>query len=251
MTWDNKINAKRVTQNNQEFLIGTFEIRQVREFTRFTEHLVVDIEEVEGDGKIYTDQKQIRPVYNPEIQRKVNNSKVEKIADYLIHDSKAMFPTNIVIAIPSLVIESINESDQNVEITLNKVVNEEIKKPTGAVYLTIIDGQHRIKGIESAILRLEEKINSSRKVIESSTNPSEDLEAELESNRKLLKRLMEFELLVTFFVDPALEYQAMMFSTINKKRSLQRFQRYFFMEFTSVRKNGECPPNKCWLPSLA
>ncbi|MBK7625647.1 MAG: DGQHR domain-containing protein [Bacteroidales bacterium] len=214
---NNFITAKRVIQNNQEFLIGTFQIRQIRNFTKYTQHLIVGFEEVDGDQKVFENQNQIKPIYNPEIQRRTNSSKVERIADFLTSDPNAMFPTNIVIAIPSQVIDDFSDEDGTIKLTLNQIVKAELEKEDGTVYLTIIDGQHRIKGIERAIERLNSEINDLSQVLKSSTN--DVLIKKLEYQQKLLDRLLSFELLVTFFIDPTLEYQAMIFSTINKTQT--------------------------------
>lgn len=220
MTWNNKINAIEIIQNNQEFLFGTFEIRQVREFTKYTEHLIVGFDEVDEQDQIYEYSREIRPRYNPEIQRKVNNAKVERIADFLLTDPKAMFPTNIVIAIPEEVIDNIEKNEKNVIITLNNAVNTELKKENGAVYLTIIDGQHRIRGIERAITRLNDEISSLSKILRTATGDENiELARKLTTNSKKLDRLLKFELLVTFFVGIPLEYQAMIFATINKTQT--------------------------------
>jgi DGQHR domain-containing protein len=205
---ENIIEARRVTQNNQEFLLGVFRIRQVQNFTKYTERLIVGFKEVGDEDKVYDEQSQIIPDYNPQIQRKTNNAKVERIADFLINDATAMFPTNIVIAIPKQVIDSISENEAGLTVlTLNKIVKEELQKENGDVYLTIIDGQHRIKGIERAIERLKHSIAD---------------ENEMENQKKnsaILERLLNLELIVTFFIDPILEYQAMIFSTINKTQT--------------------------------
>lgn len=213
------IKARKVIQNNQEFLIGTFQIRQVRKFTKYTEHLIVDYEELELSDKdeFFLNQKKFSPIYNPEIQRKTNNAKVEKIADFLIYDPTAMFPTNIVIAIPNQVIDSFTDNNGLIEITLNDIVEKEIQKDDGEVYLTIIDGQHRIRGIERAIERVEIEIKNAYNVLTKSEN--KEIQKKLEYSRELLNRLLNFELLVTFFVDPTLEYQAMIFATINKTQT--------------------------------
>ncbi|MET3019345.1 DGQHR domain-containing protein [Flavobacterium hydatis] len=211
---ENKIKAKKVVQNNQEFLLGIFKISQVQNFTKYTERLIVGFKEVEEEDRIYSDQTQILPDYNPQIQRKTNNLKVEKIADFLITDPSAMFPTNIVIAIPLEVIDSkIEDENNDTIIVLNSIVKEELEKENGDVFLTIIDGQHRIKGIERAIERLNESINEYK----SPDNVEKTLE--FESNKAILKRLLNLELIVTFFIDPILEYQAMIFSTINKTQT--------------------------------
>lgn len=205
---ENILIAKKVVQNNQEFLLGVFKINQVQNFTKYTERLIVGFKEIEQSDKVYGDQTQMVPDYNPQIQRKTNNAKVERIADFLISDPTAMFPTNIVIAIPQQVIDRKEEDNEgNAIIVLNPIVSEELNKSDGDVFLTIIDGQHRIKGIERAIERLKESIS----------NPDEA--AELEKNKSILQRLLNLELIVTFFIDPILEYQAMIFSTINKTQT--------------------------------
>jgi DGQHR domain-containing protein len=219
MTWNNRISTKKVVQNNQEFLIGTFQIRQIRQFTRYTEHLVVGVDEVDDDERVFESTRQLKPIYNPEIQRKVNNAKVGKIADYLINDPNAMFPTNIVVSIPKAVILNIQEDNKEVEVTLDDLVYEEVQRANGAVYLTIIDGQHRIRGIEKAISLVEENVKNIQKVLSSSSGENEKLQHELKKSRSLLNRLLSFELCVTFFIDPTLEYQAMIFATINKTQT--------------------------------
>ncbi|MED9996412.1 MAG: DGQHR domain-containing protein [Paludibacteraceae bacterium] len=67
--------------------------------------------------------------------------------------------------------------------------------------MTIIDGQHRIRGIEVAIERLEKEINQ----------VGGDASAQ-----QRLDDLLNIELAVSFFIDKSLEYQAMIFSTINR-----------------------------------
>ena len=204
---DNKIKTIKVVQNNQEFLLGVFKIYQILNFTKYTERLIVGFVEVD-DLDIDGAQTKIIPDYNPQIQRKTNNSKVERIADFLITDPTAMFPTNIVIAIPQQVIdEKVEDAEGNTIITLNSIVKEELQKTNGDVFLTIVDGQHRIKGIERAIERVRESI----------INPLES--KNIAQNNTILQRLLNLELIVTFFIDPILEYQAMIFSTINKTQT--------------------------------
>lgn len=205
---ENIIKAQKVVQNNQEFLLGVFKISQVRNYTKYTERLIVGYKDVDDDEKIFDDQKQIVPDYNPQIQRKTNNAKVERIADFLITDPTAMFPTNIVIAIPQQVIdEMVEDKEGNTTITLNSIVKDELEKDNGDVFLTIIDGQHRVKGIERAIERLNNSINNPEEIVD------------VEKNKIILDRLLNLQLIVTFFIDPILEYQAMIFSTINKTQT--------------------------------
>jgi DGQHR domain-containing protein len=199
----NKIYGRIVKQNDQEFIIGVFTIDQVLKFTRYTHRLIVSFDENE------------MPVYNKRIQRFVEKPRVEKIADFLINDPLATFPTNIVLGVPRNVIEEQSTGkDQNVSLTINEKVFNELDKEDGNVFITIIDGQHRVRGIEVAIERLKGNINDLSKVLRDTKNP--ELEEKLNRYATSLKNLKNIQLVVTFFIDPSLEYQAMIFSTINR-----------------------------------
>lgn len=203
MLTDNIIVAKKVSQNAGQFFIGTFSIKQILTFTKYTERLIVNY-----------DEKGL-PIYNSEIQRKVENNRVEKIADFLIDDPDALFPTNIVISIPEVVIQYIEDTGNGaVQIALDETVFKEISKRDGDVHLTIIDGQHRIRGIERAIERIESEISILNSILVKS--PKKDFLDKVNFLTKRLSDLKSIELLVSFFIGPTLEYQAMVFSTINR-----------------------------------
>lgn len=199
-----------VIQNQQDFIVSVFKIGQLLKYTKYTKRLIVNFNE-EGI-----------PVYNPEIQREVENARVEKIADFLMESPDATFPTNIVLHVPSEVINSQEKSDdgKSIQISLNEsvaigVIKEKSYPGTGDIYITIIDGQHRIRGIELAIERLNAKIFALEKTITGSIL-SEDLQSKLIYNRQRLNNLNNIDLVVSFFIDKTLEYQAMIFSTINR-----------------------------------
>lgn len=182
-----------VQQNGQDFLIGKASIRDILTYTRYTERLIIGFDEDE------------KPIYNPHIQRKVETARVNKIADFLINDSEAMLPTNIVLGIPMSMISSQFSHDGIVEISLDEKVTNQIKLAKDGhkdadVFITIIDGQHRVRGIEVAIERLQEEAETHNNVL---------AHAKLEN-------LLNIELVVSYFIDKSLEYQAMIFSTINR-----------------------------------
>ncbi len=196
------LNTKKVTQNSQEYLLGIFKISEILRFARYTEYTILGFD----DNNF--------PITNRQVQRKLNSAKVESIAKFLINDTQAIFPTNIVLAIPNQVIDSYEETDSNnIILNLNPKVAEEIDKKDngqdGNMYISIIDGQHRIRGIEVAIKKLEQAIEEKTTLF--------DIPNELLSEK--LKRLKEIELPVAFFIDPVLEYQAMIFSTINRTQT--------------------------------
>lgn len=187
-----------VYQNGQDFIIGKATVREVLEYTRYTERLIVGYDE-EG-----------RPLYNKNVQRKVDNSRAKKIADFLIFDDSPTFPTNIILNIPQNVIEAQDQIPGGLlHIGFKDTVIEQTKKakeegPNNAdIFISIIDGQHRLRGIELAIDRLEEYID-------------EDYKGKKQEWRSKLDGLYNMELVISCFIDKTLEYQAMIFSTINR-----------------------------------
>lgn len=184
-----------VSQNGQDFIIGKSSIYDILKITRYTERVIIDYDDT---GK---------PIYNKQVQRKVESQRVNKIADFLINDPEATFPTNIVLNIPITAIseQRINPDSGIIELILDNVVLEQIElahsgNDNADVYVSIIDGQHRIRGIEVAIERLNEDIIKTK-------DPKKV---------KRLDDLMKIELVVSYFIDKSLEYQAMIFSTINR-----------------------------------
>ncbi|KJD36960.1 hypothetical protein PW52_00425 [Tamlana sedimentorum] len=196
------INAMPVRQNKQDFLIGVYSIENIFKFTKYTERLIVGYDEQE------------EPIYNQQIQRNIENSRVQKIADFLVNDPDATFPTNIVLHIPKEVIEEYSVDEDRVKVVLDKKVFKEIEKDGGDVYISIIDGQHRVRGIEVAISRLKNDIDTLIKTLRGSEN--KNLNDRLIYFQERLNDLLKIELVVTFFIDKTLEYQAMIFSTINR-----------------------------------
>lgn len=191
-----------VLQNDQEFIIGKIKINDLLRFAKYTERVIIGYDEDE------------KPIYNKHVQRKVEQSRVNKIADYLINDKEATFPTNIVLGIPFEAIQEQQKKDDIIEIHLIEDVFYQVEKSkeTGEdtdTYITIIDGQHRVRGIEIAIEKLTKELQILKE------------KGEEENNLYIIKKeklssLLEIELVVSYFVDKSLEYQAMIFSTINR-----------------------------------
>jgi DGQHR domain-containing protein len=202
---DNRIIGFPIIQNQQDFVIAKFSIKQIFTFTRYTTRILNSFDE---NGT---------PLYNEEIQREIEPSRVKKIADFLIEDPEATFPTNLVLHIPKEVIEEQKEHKNFVEITLKDRVFDELKKTSGDIYITIIDGQHRIKGIEIALDRIKSEIENLTKTSRTGGKTKADfLEKKLKDRTQRLKDLEDIELVVSFFIDKTIEYQAMIFSTINR-----------------------------------
>ena len=182
-----------VSQNGQDFIIGKAKISELLEYTMYTNRLIVGFDEDD------------RPIYNDQVQRRVDELRASRIADFLINDNTATFPTNIVLGIPASIIHHQEVQDGIITIYFEDYVFDEIRKAKAGnrnadVYVTIIDGQHRIRGIEKAIDKLEKTGGGLFN----------------DETFKKLEGIREMELVVSCFVDKSLEYQAMIFSTINR-----------------------------------
>lgn len=194
-----------IVQNQQDFVVAKFSIKQIFSFTKYTSRILNSFDE---DGE---------PIYNGEVQREIELSRANKIADFLIENPEATFPTNIVLHIPKQAIEEQIDRANYVEIILREKVFTELEKKNGDVYITIIDGQHRIKGIEIALERIKVDISDLQSVVRSGKSETHSiLENRLKDRIQRLKDLEDIELVVSFFIDKTIEYQAMIFSTINR-----------------------------------
>jgi len=173
------IPCRRVVQNNVEFLLGTVKASQLMKLVSVTSRAITGFDE-KGE-----------PLYNDFIQRKPNAGRVTSIKDYLIYDEEACFPNNILVSVPSAVInnEIGNDEETNLVISLDKIV----LKGKSPLYLQIFDGQHRFRGVQVAIEELEKLGDYER-----------------------AKRFGDFEFVISFFIDAEPEFQAMMFSIINR-----------------------------------
>lgn len=200
------ITTRKIIQGNEEFFLGIFKMDEVRKFTRFTARILIQMDENNY------------PIYNNDVQRKLKNTKVEEIANFLIHDKKATFPTNIVIAVPDNVIDELVQVNDDWIIHLNDKVLEEVKKQNGDVYLSIIDGQHRIAGIERALEKTYKELQLLKTMLRE-TNHNSKYEEQHNEQERILKKLLDFQLIITFFKSPTIEYQAMIFSTINRTQT--------------------------------
>ena len=199
---EHSIEGIPVIQNKQDFVISVFTISQIFRFTKYTKRLIVGFDESE------------EPIYNKEIQREIEPPRVNKISDFLINDPEATFPTNIVLHIPREIIVQQEENGGMLKISLADKVFSEMQKSDGNIFISIIDGQRRIRGIEIAIEELNQRIESLIKTLR--TGSSSSIEEKLKYYQDRLSDLLNIQLVVSFFIDKSLEYQAMIFSTINR-----------------------------------
>ena len=173
----------KVTQNNVEFLVGSIKAGELIQLATVTHRAIIGFDE---DGK---------PIYNKHIQRKPSTPRVNSIKEYLLNDKFATFPNNILISVPSVVLSKdveYNKDCNTYTISIDKSkIN--ITDKDNPLYLQIFDGQHRFRGIQETIL-------------------------ECEKNNEVEKTIIfkDFEFVVSFFIDAGIDFQAMLFSVINR-----------------------------------
>lgn len=121
------------------------------------------------------------------IQRKLSNKRINEISQY-VSTLDATFPSSILLAIDEYNIDAVNDQvaeEPNIYFDKNNN-NLIIKRAENIAH--IIDGQHRVFGLKKA----------------------------LDKGGLFAKELLNFELIVTVFVNMDDENQALVFSTINK-----------------------------------
>lgn len=175
-----RIPCQKVTQNNVDFLVGKIKAKTLVGLSTVTTRTIVSFND---DGM---------PMYNKSIQRKPTPLRVDSIKEYLINDEFACFPSSILLSVPTgLMYDEIADVENPVlSIDINKI---DLMSADSPVYLQIFDGQHRFRGMQEALRELE-----------------------YDGEREKLDKLREFEFLVSFFIEAEIEFQAMIFSTINR-----------------------------------
>lgn len=162
-----------VNQPIGRFYVASMKCKDILEIARF------DIRRIERD-----ETNDIDNYFG--IQRKPSPNRLKEISEY-VKFVDATFPNNIVIAIKSLQSEVSDEKIRNI-----KVENGKLSIRRNEMIAQIIDGQHRLLGLQKAI----------------DDNPlfSDNLKE-------------DFELPVTIYVDMDIENQSMVFATINKAQT--------------------------------
>lgn len=175
--------CRKVTQNNVDFLVGSVQARELMELVTVTHRAIIGFDE-EG-----------QPIYNKQIQRKPSTQRVNSIKDYLLNDKFATFPNNILVSVPSVVmskeVEFNNDcSTYTISIDKTKINITDKDKP---LYLQIFDGQHRFRGVQETIKECQENGDNDKAEV-----------------------FLNFEFVVSFFLDAEIDFQAMLFSVINR-----------------------------------
>lgn len=182
---NNTINiiCNKVTQNNVDFLVGSISAKELLKLVTVTSRAIIGFDD---DGM---------PIYNEQIQRKPSEQRVKAIKDYLLVDKFATFPNNILISVPSVVLKNeiyFNEDCNNYIISIDES-KIDLNSKDNPLYLQIFDGQHRFRGIQEVIKECQK---------------NNDLDK--------LDTFLNFEFVVSFFIDAEIDFQAMLFSVINR-----------------------------------
>lgn len=137
------------------------------------------------------------------IQRELSKNRLTEIAEY-VSFSDATFPNSIVVSIDST---TYNESNDEVEENILSFENGILELRDNGQIAKIIDGQHRVFGLEKYA-----------------------------KDKGLFKDDLKFELIITIFIDIDEEYQANIFSTINKAQTkVNKSHVYDLYSFSKTR----------------
>lgn len=135
--------------------------------------------------RIVDEENQIKPSYFG-IQRELSEKRLKEISNYVSFQD-ATFPSSIVLAIPS--VTKINEETDIANVEYDKI-NKKLRIRRDKKIAHIIDGQHRIFGLEK-----------------------------YKEDNPLFADSLNFELLVSIFIDIDDDNQSMIFATINKAQT--------------------------------
>lgn len=137
------------------------------------------------------------------IQRELSKNRLAEIAEYVSFND-ATFPNSIVISIDST---TYNETNDEIEENILSFENGILELRDDGKIAKIIDGQHRVFGLEKYA-----------------------------TDKGLFKDDLKFELIVTIFIDIDEEYQANIFSTINKAQTkVNKSHVYDLYSFSKTR----------------
>lgn len=148
------------------------------------------------------------------IQRKLDIARVKKIAQYVMTRDSS-FPTSILLAVTEDCAEIFTDEAGNKKLRLsplssneinsrisNQIINEfELENYNTEGIAKILDGQHRLAGIEYAIQNLQK---------DNQLSLFQD-----ESKEELIERLKNFELNVAIFIGYDIHEQAKLFGIVN------------------------------------
>jgi len=137
------------------------------------------------------------------IKRELSKNRLAEIAEYVSFND-ATFPNSIVISIDST---TYNETNDEIEENILSFENGILELRDDGKIAKIIDGQHRVFGLEKYA-----------------------------TDKGLFKDDLKFELIITIFIDIDEEYQANIFSTINKAQTkVNKSHVYDLYSFSKTR----------------
>lgn len=166
-----KINCLEVKQPIGVFYVGVIKCQDLLEISRN------DIERIrsqEKDGSYFG------------IQRGLSKTRLEEISQYVSFED-ATFPSSIVLSINTL---NYNEEKERIDTNVLNYHNNILELRKDSKIAKIIDGQHRVFGLEKYI-----------------------------KEKGIFSQEFNFDLIVTVFIDIDEEYESNIFATINKAQT--------------------------------
>lgn len=174
------------------------------------------------------------------IQRELKPLRVKQIAQY-VQEIDASFPTSIILSVTEDCTEITENNDGSIVLTLKPLSKEEIEERINLGFISstkdesiknyyyngiakILDGQHRLAGLEYAI----NSIKTSQRTLFDTDDSTQ--------NEEILEKLENFELNVVIFVGYDLYSQAQLFGTINLAQTkVNKSLVYNLEEYTEAR----------------
>lgn len=155
-------------------------------------------------------------------QRSANDERLDTIADFVeerlndgIGDRKeAIFPGTIILGLLASIENSSQPPDEPTPTAAILIETDPpiLWLPKMDASLFIIDGQHRLKGLDRLHKRLIERIAI---LVRLQTRRTREQEDELKNAREIQQRLEDFQVPISLLVDFDLAEQAMVFASVN------------------------------------
>ena len=179
----NILTGIEVSNGRNSYVLSVLTVGELLSITRYSNKSITELEAISNPSHY--------GIYSVTDEVDANG-----IANYLISTPELLLPTNFIFHIPKAIIDSISKSDVW-NINLSQKLFDELSVEGGNVYISVIDGLYRLKGIELAIERLKVLVSESDKY------------------KDRLEELLNLKLTVTFFLDKSVEEQLAIRDSLN------------------------------------
>ena len=221
-----KLNVIKVTQNIGDFYISSISAKNLLEIS-YVDRMRLNTEAEKENSYLG-------------IQRELKQFRVRQISDY-VKELDASFPTSIILSITEDCAEITEYEDGRTTLELKPLSKEEIEERINLGFINsekddsiknfqysgiakVLDGQHRLAGLEHAINSMK---NKQMPLFNMSDNKEDDM---------AIEKLENFQLNVVIFIGYDLYSQAQLFGTINLAQTkVNKSLVYNLEEYTEAR----------------